>query len=505
LNFHSLYPAVPNLKSRNMPGNGILKRCIISLWLGLLFISSHLVSAQQVIWEKYLPAYGGGKVVSIHKADNGGYMFMGYSYKEYVNPWGSTIFPRVYIGRIDENGDTLFIRPTNIYSQEVIMVKGRFQTYYLIAQGGSVYPSVLSFQQFTEDGFLLSITELPGYFTFPYDATVDVNGNILIAGEMKPTPNTWQMGLLKLDPMGNFKFHVGFYPAGFSGVSTALSVENMRGGDRYFLSGMRGSYISSYEIDTNGVEISHKDWYRSKPPVALRFAKAIQSVDSTVMTMGVYSINNIGYGSLTRQKWNGDTIWSQIKNYGIGDAKCLSDGSFIGLFDSLPTGASYPNSYFRKYDKNNQLIFSVPFAIQSSGNGGRTFESFVSDDSGNAIIAGTYGSSSIPTSPCFNFIKIANVGREFDPLVDTINTSVKRHKKEARLSYAIPNPTTGIFHVAGMGSGLFTLLDPQGKILYSTQKSGGEPVDISLYPPGIYTYTLETASSFTSGRVLKEK
>jgi hypothetical protein len=29
----------------------------------------------------------------------------------------------------------------------------------------------------------------------------------------------------------------------------------------------------------------------------------------------------------------------------------------------------------------------------------------------------------------FPFIKIANVGREFDPLVDTINASVKPHKK----------------------------------------------------------------------------
>jgi hypothetical protein len=42
----------------------------------------------------------------------------------------------------------------------------------------------------------------------------------------------------------------------------------------------------------------------------------------------------------------------------------------------------------------------------------------------------------------FNFIKIANVGREFDPLVDTINASVKPHKKVAHLSYGFPSPTT---------------------------------------------------------------
>jgi hypothetical protein len=311
------------------------------------------------------------------------------------------------------------------------------------------------------------------------------------------------MGLVKLDPMGNFKFHIGYYPSGFAGVSTAERVQNMKGGDRYFLSGHRGSYISSYEIDTNGVEISHRDWYRNKHHVGYAYARAIQSIDSTVITMGNYRFNNIGYGTKSKQKWNGDTIWSETKNYGISAAKALSDGSFIGIFDTLPLGAFYADLYFRKYDKNNQLIFSVPFSVIGSGNGGRSFESFVSDDSGNAVIAGSYGSSSV--SVCFNFIKIANVGREFDPLVDTINTSVKPHKKEARLSYAIPNPTTGIFHVAGMGTGLFRLLDSQGKILYSSQKSGGEPVDISLYPPGIYTYTLETASSFTSGRVLKEK
>ena len=466
----------------------------------MLFITTISNStAQEIIWESHITNYP-GKIVSIAKADNGGYMFTGYSYREYVNPWGSSIYPRVYFGKIDENGDTLFIRQTNIFSEEITMVKGRFQTYYLIAQGGSVYPSVLSFQQFTEDGFLLSTTELPGYFTFPYDATVDVNGNILIAGEIKPTPNTWQMGLLKLDPLGNFKFHVGYYPAGFGGVSTGQVVENMKGGDRYFLSGNRGSYISTYQIDTNGVEISHKDLYRNKNSAGYIWASARQTIDSCFLIHGIYFYQNIGRVVFKKVRNNGDSIWgTETPKIGFQKFKTTSDGGAIGLHDSID---SYHRT-FRKVDKNGNLVFSIPFATTQPIISGRSFNDFVSDDSGNAILAGSFGSANITES--FNFIKIANVGREFDPLVDTINTSVKPHKKEARLSYAIPNPTTGIFHVAGMGSGLFTLLDPQGKILYSSQKSGGEPVDISLYPPGIYTYTLETASSFTSGRVLKEK
>jgi hypothetical protein len=62
------------------------------------------------------------------------------------------------------------------------------------------------------------------------------------------------------------------------------------------------------------------------------------------------------------------------------------------------------------------------------------------------------------TDPHFNFIKTANVGGEFDPLVDTINTAVRSRKKVFQRSYTILNPATVFFHLAGMGTAfrLFT-------------------------------------------------
>ena len=66
------------------------------------------------------------------------------------------------------------------------------------------------------------------------------------------------------------------------------------------------------------------------------------------------------------------------------------------------------------------------------------------------------------------------------------------------LPAATPNPSTGLFHLA-QASAQITVYNAQGRLLF---RQHGDEVDLSAYPPGVYTAVVQTAKGSSALRLV---
>jgi len=160
----------------------------------------------------------------------------------------------------------------------------------------------------------------------------------------------------------------------------------------------------------------------------------------------------------------------------------------------------------QRYSGDSTLLWEV---THSTGDGvlgsardfnGMTFE----NNEGLAFgLRQNYGIVSPGRYP--SIMKVANVGYPVDPSnPQPPILSAKELVKSGRISYAFPNPTTGIFHVVGMGSGQFRMLNTLGQTVMQAEHKGGDAIDVSGLPCGVYAYSLVTKGSRTEGRIVRE-
>ncbi len=63
---------------------------------------------------------------------------------------------------------------------------------------------------------------------------------------------------------------------------------------------------------------------------------------------------------------------------------------------------------------------------------------------------------------------------------------------------ATPNPSTGLFHL-GQAAEQIIVYNAQGKLLF---RQHGNEVDLSSYPPGVYTAVVQTAKGNSAQRLV---
>ena len=86
----------------------------------------------------------------------------------------------------------------------------------------------------------------------------------------------------------------------------------------------------------------------------------------------------------------------------------------------------------------------------------------------------------------------------------TFFNTIMIEKSENRISQIFPNPSTGIFNFVGIDKNTpFIIQDKNGKVL-KNEMYEGQPIDISMFPSGVYFLTLDLTNEQKSYKLLKK-
>lgn len=302
------------------------------------------------------------------------------------------------------------------------------------------------------------------------------------------------MVCVKINTSGQIAYQNGYSP-GNHPASAAQYIEPMPGG-KMRMSGNKGKTIVAYELNPDGTVADYKEF--------------IDNPFGSVQQDGAYVQQaERGHFLVSNRRWSGSPIassyinktdslnqivWSQTKPGTITKPNPNTQGGY------LIVEAENGQIFFRAYDIGNNIFWSVSTSnTLIPGTKGTGNLLFLNDNSGlhygRAVAFGNF----------YPFImKVDNVGYPVDPANPVPPVlSVKEQPKQNPLSYAYPNPTSGIFHVLGMGTGFFKMTDAQGKTVLEGRYAGGDAIDVSHLPCGVYTYSLLTKDSRTEGRIIR--
>jgi len=340
--------------------------------------------------------------------------------------------------------------------------------------------------------------EIPAFYWYPSYVNKDLEENLYIVGErIKPLiGNETEMFCLKISSNGVMSFYNGYSPGNHS-TAVAQYIEPMVGG-KMRMSGNKGKSVVAYELNTDGTVAGYKE-YMNNPLGFVQLAGAyVQQSDSghylvSVRTWSGGAIPNtaiIKFDSSLNKQWS-------CRKSGFYDFPFPTlDGGFVALRFST----EFYQIFMERVGNDTSTIWSLDIN-QKSAIPGRRGGKFYYLGNNDGIM---YGGAIVNGRQISYLSKVGNVGLLVDPTnpIPPVRGTQKIVTK-TEIGYAFPNPSTGIFHVLGMGSGLFRMVDEQGKIVMEENHKGGDEINVSGLPCGVYTYTLVTNQSKTQGRVVR--
>jgi hypothetical protein len=483
-------------------GNRLAKNLRFNL-LSFFLLLSFQTGAQQIIWEKYWPNIK-GEFDEVVQGDSGFYFGVGnlevIHHYTLAAPFRDTLVG-VIVVKMNQDGDTVWCKKVadNPGNKPTTWIKandnGTLTVVYRTGAWVSEY-RLINMAQSTGANFAL--TTIPETYWYAKDFGTDMEGNIYILGQREKfgIPNQYEMVCVKVNADGSIGYINGYSPNNFP-TSAAQYIEPMPGG-KMRMSGNKGKTIVAYELNADGSVADYKEYLDNPYNYVQQDGAYVQQSDSGHFLVSVNRFSGTStpnIKSLVRKvDSNGNVIWGGVKSYGGEMPIPTLDGGY------LRTKGLNGQTLYQRYGGDSSLIWEVNTTnTMIPGNKGINGILYLQDNDG-------IGFGSVLSSGQKPYIsKFGNVGYPVDP-TDPVPpvVGVKELKKKAEISYAVPNPTTGIFHVLGMGSGHFRMVDAQGRTVMEAQHKGGDAIDVSALPCGVYTYTLVTKGSRTEGRVVRE-
>lgn len=462
-------------------------------------------SAQQIIWEKYWPNVT-GQFTSLVQGDSG--YFFGCGNLRLIRNFHLPIQQRdtlegIMIVKLDHNGDTvwfkkIFARTSPPAGLDCFLVTQANGLLNLVFRSGLVPGKglkVFTISQATGASFLSF--EIPEFPSYPFGISKDANGSLYIIGE-EFNPNiagAYRMFCIRVDPNGQIAYQNGYSP-GNHPASAAQYIEPMPGG-KMRMSGNKGKTIVAYELNPDGTVADYKEFIDNPFGSVQQDGAYVQQAER-----GHFLVSNRRWSgspqgnvkSLVRKIDSlGNVVWGGHKNYGGTTPSVTLDGGYLRVRGQSGQG------FLERFGLDSNLIWSVNITqTQVNANKGKMELLYLGNNDG-CVFGGIGNGLGSPY-----IAKIDNVGYPVDPANPVPPVlSVKEQTKQNPLSYAYPNPTSGIFHVLGMGTGFFKMTDAQGKTVLEGRYAGGDAIDVSHLPCGVYTYSLLTKDSRTEGRIIR--
>jgi hypothetical protein len=468
----------------------------------LLFFLPFTGNAQQILWEKYWPNLR-GQFDAVVEGDSGHLFGVGNCeyHRTFANGQKDTIKGTILV-KMDSDGDTLWVKKVGD--------EPYLKPYLFSNQNGTLtliywyifWPtSELRIALIAENnGSLMLQNVINNFFFLPLLNQIikDKDENFWLIGQKRKdsNPNESEMACLKITFLGDILAYKSYNP-GNHPFSMAHYIEPMPGG-RMRMSGNKGKTIVSYELDSLGNASNYKEYISNPYNFVQQNGAYVQQADSGYFLVSVNIWDGLSWPnvrSLVRKvKANGEVVWGGGKNFGGEIPIPTLDGGYIR------TKGLNSVTYYERYLGDSTLAWSINSTnTQFVGNKGIKDLLFFPDQSGAGF------GLILKNGPKAYISKFGNVGQPVDPS-NPIPAVLSSQPKKARseIGYAYPNPTTGIFHLLGMGQGRFLLYNSQGQLLLDEVHKGGDGINISYLPCGVYTYSLITPLSKTEGRIMRE-
>ena len=410
--------------------------------------------------------------------------------------------PAIALLRMEENGDTIYLRNLPLYAHQSTIRICRLSTGAVYVAGVHILPA--------GGGEYMVLGKVN-----PYDGSVYWFHNLPGAGSFGNAPNT---NCLTEGPNHTLLIAGDFVEAGSSATAigfvacydtngtqiwardihehptfTLCNYVEQTSHGTVIVSGTAGSRIWAAELTADsGREIRRSTFYQTQGLSYLDYQLAwVAQAPNGRFLVGGTTNQYRGYLGL-HQGWAGSKIWGGESGRTINIRRVNDDGSMVFLNE---TGST---SHLNRIRADSSVIWSIPNPMPI-GSEGTKFYSYapLSDSSAIGVGVVAYNDS---TNWDWFVGRITNMGIPYNPALVTSTT-----KPGPATPHPYPNPCRQSLGFAGLqGKARVVIHDAQGRPCLQQDLPPGRMLNVSPLAPGLYQYGLESAGRPYRGRIVKE-
>jgi hypothetical protein len=459
------------------------------MWTFFLLLWSRVCEGQQIQWLTVLPLEKTDWVQTIVK-DTSGYLYCGGETQRnrVTNSSGNYINRTLFI-KLDEHGDTVFIRnlgiPGRIYGMTFDpygMIRAVIKEQYAYS---TLYVSI------SPDGFVFQKDSIQR--TEPKACMMGKDSSFVFVGYMdRPGfPADRSMYFQRIQKYGFVDPIVELNPGHPNCV--ANRVEQLPNG-HYLVSGYVGSRIASYELNEDGSNPEFKLWYQT-PDLSNMTSGYVGKVGTKSSFIGGDGGPCLvaNYDSLSNKKWMHKEVGVLYPPQGMTDG-----GVVYGFNPNLPP---YNVFYKRAPDSTTTWYMNIDDSLQTRGIvGSIEVKAYTYFEDQSAIFAGTIYQGSFLNQRDPFFMKVANVGTPVTSL-----TKPKRGTLSNETLAPWPNPSGGTLYLKQhFDKAEVHFYTVSGREIQTDTVRFGQPIDISSFAPGLYLYRAVIDGKPFSGKVMRD-
>jgi hypothetical protein len=475
---------------------------LIALLAGL---SVFPLKAQQIVWEKIWGFTADYEEVSklILSETQTNFLALGKSTR-WSQQVGFDFFDSLILQKINQNGDTLFLkRLGNVPVAQIAYLGHKFGNVYQAVIQSPIndnnlpvgYPCIL---EFTDDGVLLQTKYLTAYPEYrPTSCLKTSDGGLILGGYYNgglsaPT----QMMAIKVNFLNEVEWGGQYFPPVITrGIANRL--EPMANGN-YLLSGTLGRRIYGFEIDSTGGVVNQKTFYETPSNRMFFNGAANQGFRKSHYSFGYYldgSNSTVGY--FGRHDSSGNKIWGgEIPITNVNDLVINRENSII-------VSRNGAQSTISRLTKDSVEIWKI---VLGTGLPFKFVNGLCFTEPDTGLVFGYYRQQGGNLGNQFWIAKIAGVGTQYNPATPDDTVSVEERffrPKDSPILY--PNPGTERIQFKKLSQETqVAIYSSTGKKLMEKMIMPDGNLDICLLPPGVYLYHLKMGERVFTGKFLKQ-
>lgn len=487
-------------------------KCVgLTLMALLAGLSVLPIRAQQIVWEKKWGFFANDDVVSkiIQEENSSNFLALGKSTK-WSQSVGNGFFESLILQKIDENGDTLFLK--RLGTVPVIW------PVYLGHKFGNIYQAVIQsplndnnlpvgypcILEFTDEGQLLSTQYLTAYPEYrPNTCIKTADGGLILAGYYNGALSApTNMMAIKVNFLGQVEWGGQYFPPVIT-RGVANRIEPMPNGN-FLLSGTMGRRIYGFEIDSTGNPVNQKTYYETPSNRVFTRGSVAQNWRNTFFSIGDYDSSTTTFWRrklvLQLKNASGQKIWGGET---VGNA-----GPFFLNREHSIVYSNYNGQVNRisRIRADSSVIWHLN--LSSNSNELKVMNDMIFSQNDTGIAVGSYVDYSNNFGQQFWIAKIAGVGTAYDPSnpQDTVTVSAEeRHFRPKDSPVLYPNPATETIRFQKLSQETkVAIYSSQGQKLLEQWILPEQAFDVCTLPVGAYLYHLKMGERVFTGRFWKK-
>jgi hypothetical protein len=460
-------------------------------------------SSQHIVWEKVFGStnFSNDEINSILPLESGGFLTVGVSSKlgGVINQNGT--HDGVILLRIDENGDTLYIRKLNIYG---------YPTPYLIEKYPGIYQTVIDARipmgtgtlncpaivEFNEQGVIFQthiLSQYPDWLVSNAIKTKDYG--VILSGTFAGglTAQT-QMMSIKVNFLGEVEWSQKWNPpASVRGDGRRLFQTDS---NEFMVTGTLGRRIGGFTFDSLGNQLATKVFYETPSMRQFDGGEASPTVTKGDLATGYYrNGQNQVVGSFSKRNNLGLKEWGGEQKEAIFDYICTNTDETFWVFYSNRVN---DNVYLKKFGPDSSSLKEI--YLFQAGLNGCEYRQYLPLGNNQVIAVGYRTTSNFGNQ--FLITKIDSFGIPITSIQKPINFTPAH--VQAPVLY--PNPAHEILRFKNLqGKAKVSIYNLRGQLIKTQSVFEEEGLSVRELPRGQYLYHVSNSDKkvFT-GLFLKE-